>query len=361
LLPFFFFPQDEPTTGMDPVSRRHVWDLIEQCKKGRTILLTTHSMEEADVLGNTIVIMGKGRLRAFGSSLHLKTIFGAGYQLTFTCDEGAESEVRDLIKAADPFMELLDIKQRSIIFRHSLADDEGEEAGTKLRLLCDFLENLEKDKAAFKVNDFSIAMTTLEEVFLALCKSDEEVEMGNRVEKLQAEIESATLNHKTGQLTMDGNNLYEIESLADALGPLLTAQEANVLVNAQSDFAEAAETKTKSFLDAAFFGLRKLVPVTSNIFVSKAVCDKNMADWAGQDLQPDSTVPLNVPHKGKVYQVNLAYQSVSSCTETGIMIPGQLVQFKTDPITMSEADSVAYFAEHEAQFLGLAIEKTGSM
>merc|ERR1711881_541277 len=45
---------DEPTTGMDPVSRRHVWDLIEQCKKGRTILLTTHSTEEADVLGNTI-------------------------------------------------------------------------------------------------------------------------------------------------------------------------------------------------------------------------------------------------------------------------------------------------------------------
>merc|ERR1711871_1782714 len=69
---------DEPTTGMDPVSRRHVWDLIEQCKKGRTILLTTHSMEEADVLGNTIAIMGKGRLRAFGTSLHLKNILALG-------------------------------------------------------------------------------------------------------------------------------------------------------------------------------------------------------------------------------------------------------------------------------------------
>ena len=38
---------DEPTTGMDPVSRRHVWDFIERSKRGRTVMLTTHSMEEA--------------------------------------------------------------------------------------------------------------------------------------------------------------------------------------------------------------------------------------------------------------------------------------------------------------------------
>merc|ERR1711968_393288 len=191
---------DEPTTGMDPVSRRHVWDLIEQCKHGRTILLTTHSMEEADVLGNTIAIMGKGRLRAFGTSLHLKNIFGAGYELTFTCEENSETEVRDLIKAADPHMELLDIKQRSIIFRHSLVDAEGEAPGSKLNLLCSFLEQLESDKSAFKVNDYSIAMTTLEEVFLALCKSDEEVEMGKRVAELEATVRHATSMHKSGQL-----------------------------------------------------------------------------------------------------------------------------------------------------------------
>ncbi len=40
----------EPTTGMDPVNRRHVWSFIERFKKGRTIILTTHSMEEADVV-----------------------------------------------------------------------------------------------------------------------------------------------------------------------------------------------------------------------------------------------------------------------------------------------------------------------
>ena len=41
---------DEPTTGMDPVNRRHVWSFIEKFKKNRVIVLTTHSMEEADVV-----------------------------------------------------------------------------------------------------------------------------------------------------------------------------------------------------------------------------------------------------------------------------------------------------------------------
>jgi ABC-type multidrug transport system ATPase subunit len=44
---------DEPTTGMDPVNRRHVWSFIEKFKKDRVVILTTHSMEEADVVNQT--------------------------------------------------------------------------------------------------------------------------------------------------------------------------------------------------------------------------------------------------------------------------------------------------------------------
>lgn len=44
---------------MDPISRRHVWDIIEHCKQGRAFILTTHSMEEADILGDRIAIMAK--------------------------------------------------------------------------------------------------------------------------------------------------------------------------------------------------------------------------------------------------------------------------------------------------------------
>lgn len=72
---------DEPTTGMDPVSRRQVWDIIERAKQGRAIILTTHSMEEADILGDRIAIMARGNLRCLGTSLRLKQKFGAGYQV----------------------------------------------------------------------------------------------------------------------------------------------------------------------------------------------------------------------------------------------------------------------------------------
>jgi ABC-type multidrug transport system ATPase subunit len=58
---------DEPTTGMDPMSRKHVWDMIQRIKKGRSIVLTTHSMEEADALGDRIGIMSRGTLIAIGS------------------------------------------------------------------------------------------------------------------------------------------------------------------------------------------------------------------------------------------------------------------------------------------------------
>jgi ABC-type multidrug transport system ATPase subunit len=67
--------------GMDPISRRYMWDIIQAAKPGRAIVLTTHSMEEADILGDRIGIMARGRLRAIGSSIRLKQKFGAGYQV----------------------------------------------------------------------------------------------------------------------------------------------------------------------------------------------------------------------------------------------------------------------------------------
>lgn len=57
---------DEPTSGMDPYSMRSTWQLIKGIKKGRIILLTTHSMEEADVLGDRIAIMADGHLQCCG-------------------------------------------------------------------------------------------------------------------------------------------------------------------------------------------------------------------------------------------------------------------------------------------------------
>ena len=73
---------DEPTSGMDPYSRRFTWNVIRQYREGRTIVLTTHFMDEADLLGDRIAIMGDGRLICCGSSLYLKNSYGVGYSLT---------------------------------------------------------------------------------------------------------------------------------------------------------------------------------------------------------------------------------------------------------------------------------------
>ena len=73
---------DEPTSGMDPYSRRFTWDVIRRHRVGRIIVLTTHFMDEADLLGDRIGIMAEGELRCVGSSLFLKNRFGAGYNLT---------------------------------------------------------------------------------------------------------------------------------------------------------------------------------------------------------------------------------------------------------------------------------------
>ncbi|XP_015249332.1 PREDICTED: ATP-binding cassette sub-family A member 1-like isoform X2 [Cyprinodon variegatus] len=78
---------DEPTAGVDPYARRGIWDLLLKYKQGRTIILSTHHMDEADILGDRIAIIAQGKMRCCGSSLFLKKCFGSGYYLTLVKDE----------------------------------------------------------------------------------------------------------------------------------------------------------------------------------------------------------------------------------------------------------------------------------
>jgi ABC-type multidrug transport system ATPase subunit len=73
---------DEPTAGMDPFSRRFTWNVIRQNREDRCIILTTHFMDEADLLGDRIAIMAEGQLRCVGSSIFLKKKYGVGYNIT---------------------------------------------------------------------------------------------------------------------------------------------------------------------------------------------------------------------------------------------------------------------------------------
>lgn len=72
---------DEPTSSLDLTARRKVWNMLKEYKKDRIILLTTHYMDEADILGDRIGIMVKGKITALGTSLFMKKKFGTGYHL----------------------------------------------------------------------------------------------------------------------------------------------------------------------------------------------------------------------------------------------------------------------------------------
>jgi ABC-type multidrug transport system ATPase subunit len=74
---------DEPTTGLDPVNKRFIWKMVQKMKKNKSVILTTHSMEEADFLSDRIGVIVEGRFKCIGSPLELKKMFGGSYLLTF--------------------------------------------------------------------------------------------------------------------------------------------------------------------------------------------------------------------------------------------------------------------------------------
>ena len=84
---------DEPTTGLDPQSRRQLWDLIRQCRdEGRTVMLTTHYMEEAERLCDRVAIVDHGRVIALGSPRELIAGLGGEHVIEFALLDLAMSE-----------------------------------------------------------------------------------------------------------------------------------------------------------------------------------------------------------------------------------------------------------------------------
>ena len=88
---------DEPTTGLDPQSRRHLWEIVDAIKrKGKTIVLTTHYMEEAQVLCDEIIIVDKGKIIAQGAPEELITRKCAGQMIRLS-QENVTEHVRQLL------------------------------------------------------------------------------------------------------------------------------------------------------------------------------------------------------------------------------------------------------------------------
>ncbi|KAL9255618.1 ABC transporter A family member 2-like protein [Drosera capensis] len=184
---------DEPTTGMDPISRRQVWDIIENAKKGRAIILTTHSMEEADVLGDRIGIMARGRLRCVGTSIRLKSKFGTGFIANVSFRSNADDAGSNYMEATKKFFkDHLDVnpKEENNAFLTYVIPREKEGA---LKI---FFAELQDRETELGISDIQLGLTTLEEVFLNIAK--------------QAELETATAEGRTTTITLSSGTLIPI-------------------------------------------------------------------------------------------------------------------------------------------------------
>ncbi|GAB2289622.1 hypothetical protein Dimus_023931 [Dionaea muscipula] len=184
---------DEPTTGMDPISRRQVWDIIESAKKGRVIILTTHSMEEADVLGDRIGIMAKGRLRCIGTSIRLKSKFGTGFVANVSFSGSPSGARTSYLEATKRFFnDHLDVKpkEESAAFLTYVIprEKEGE--------LKEFFAKLQDMERELGISDIQLGLTTLEEVFLTIAK--------------QAELETAVAEGRTTTITLSSGTSVKI-------------------------------------------------------------------------------------------------------------------------------------------------------
>ncbi|MEU7003830.1 ATP-binding cassette domain-containing protein [Nonomuraea sp. NPDC046570] len=143
---------DEPTTGLDPRSRRAMWEIIrELVRQGVTIFLTTQYLEEADQLADHIAVLNRGNLVAQGSADELKRLVPGGHvTLRFADEIGFEAAARTLDLAT---------RDHEALTLH-VPSDGG------VRALRELLDRLDRD--SITVADLQIRTPDLDDVFLAL-------------------------------------------------------------------------------------------------------------------------------------------------------------------------------------------------
>jgi ABC-type multidrug transport system ATPase subunit len=168
---------DEPSAGLDPVSRRNLWDTLLATMANRAVVLTTHSMEEAEALCTRIGIMVKGQLQALGTPQHLKTKFGSGYELILKLDpsKGATDDPLRVKTVMDFILGLYADAQ--------LISDNGGlltfmVPGGSIKVGAAF-EALENNCPRLGVSDYCVAQPTLEQVFVRTVMEHSEGERGN--------------------------------------------------------------------------------------------------------------------------------------------------------------------------------------
>lgn len=154
---------DEPTTGLDPETKRNIWALLDKVKVGRCIVLTTHSMDEADALCGRIGIMSHGLMRCIGTNLHLKNRYGNGYKLEIRFDP-------ERVKLADDFV--MSLLPSATVESSSRETREYQVARDQV-VLSKVFSAMQARNDSIGILDYGVRQTSLEEVFLKIARESE--------------------------------------------------------------------------------------------------------------------------------------------------------------------------------------------
>ena len=107
---------DEPSTGMDPRARRFMWKVIARVatqRKDATVVLTTHSMEEAEALSSRLGIMVKGNFQCIGTPQHIKSKYGEGLEVELKLKAFKRAQILEVLQR-NKFQEAATIREADI-------------------------------------------------------------------------------------------------------------------------------------------------------------------------------------------------------------------------------------------------------
>jgi ABC-type multidrug transport system ATPase subunit len=161
----------EPTTGLDPDNRQHVWKIVQSLKKpNRLILMTTHSMEEAEALCTRIGIMARGKLKCIGSPHHLKSKYGKGYTLTVNLlPSSNESLQNNNLLAFISSTLCKEVTMLSAINRTRKFLLPRESCPS----ISEIFKQMELNKNILEIREWGLTLSTLEDVFISAVSENE--------------------------------------------------------------------------------------------------------------------------------------------------------------------------------------------
>ncbi|KAG8799616.1 hypothetical protein FRC17_007080, partial [Serendipita sp. 399] len=161
---------DEATSGVDPLSRRALWRALTAVKHERTILFTTHFLDEADLLGdNVTVLAAPGRILAEGTPVSLKSSLGEGYTIVVTFPTGSEPEKERHSSIAQNLLSKIIPRAENCRCTHVTPTGATFSLRSKdVHVVREVLDVFETEKAAGTISSYEVHGTSLEDIFIGL-------------------------------------------------------------------------------------------------------------------------------------------------------------------------------------------------